>query len=56
MYYFDDDTQIGISETLKKCAMLEFEQITSKGNAARQFIIREKNHVSQAKKIIDLDK
>ena len=53
LYYIDDDSADGISKAVKRVLSLPYGERLSKGAEAREFVLRNKSNVVQAKKIID---
>lgn len=54
VFLLQDETADGIKESLTKILNLPAEQLHSKGAAAKQFVLEEKNNIIQARKMIDL--
>lgn len=54
VYLFDDETVEGMAKTLERVLSLPPQELQAKGMAAREFVLREKNNVVQAKRIIEL--
>ncbi|MBQ7896877.1 MAG: glycosyltransferase [Clostridia bacterium] len=53
VYIFDKETEDGFADTLKKVMSLDKEEIHSKGISAKEFALKEKNNVTQAKKFTE---
>ncbi|MBO7520306.1 MAG: glycosyltransferase [Clostridia bacterium] len=53
VYLIEDETPLGISNTLKSVLSLSADERNKKGASARQFVLSNKSNVKQAKKIID---
>lgn len=54
VYLFDDESVEGMSKTLERVLSLPKEELRTKGAAAKDFVLREKNNITQAKRIIDM--
>ncbi len=54
VFSFDNETVEGFSETLRKVLQYSDEELMAFGNAAQQFILKNKNAVVQVRKIIEL--
>ena len=54
VYLFNDESVDGMKNTLQEILNLSREELHNKGQEAKTFVIREKNNVVQAKKVIDL--
>ena len=54
VYLFDDETVEGMAKTLDRILSLPKEELHAKGAAAKEFVLREKNNIVQAKKIIEM--
>lgn len=53
IYVFDDETQEGIEQKLRELLSMPNDQLENKGIKAKEFIIKEKNNITQAKRIIN---
>ncbi|MBR4761807.1 MAG: glycosyltransferase [Clostridia bacterium] len=53
VYLLEDETPMGVSDSLREIFSLSFEERNKKGAAARKFVLENKSSVIQAKKIID---
>ena len=56
VYLFDDETVCGFENTLKSILSLNEEILYRKGKEAKEFVLKKKNNVVQAKRILDLCK
>jgi glycosyltransferase involved in cell wall biosynthesis len=54
VYFFDDETAMGIAESLRLILVKNDDDLHVFGERCKQFVIREKNNVLQAKRILDL--
>jgi len=54
VYLFDDESVEGMARTLERVLSLPKAELHAKGNAAKEFVLREKNNVVQAKKLLNL--
>ncbi|MBE6598930.1 MAG: glycosyltransferase family 4 protein [Ruminococcaceae bacterium] len=54
MYLLEDESAEGIANALKKINALPKEEVWEKGKRAREFVLREKNSVKQAEKVLGL--
>ena len=54
VYLLEDETAQGIAETLRSVLSQTEDALFEKGQAARHFILNEKNNVIQAQKILDM--
>ncbi len=54
VYLFEDESVEGMAKTLARILSLPKEELHAKGAAAKEFVLREKNHIVQANRIIDL--
>lgn len=54
VYLLEDETPDGIAQKLRQLCALSDEELFQKGAQAREFILKEKNNVIQAKKILDM--
>jgi len=54
VYIFEDESVEGMAKTLDRILKLPPEELYAKGASAREFVLREKNNIVQAKKIIDM--
>lgn len=53
VYLINDETPTGISDVLRKVFSLPVDERNGKGEAARDFVLKNKSNVVQAKRIID---
>lgn len=53
VFFIKDETKEGISEALKDVFKNSSEELHAFGLAAKDFILKEKNNISQAKKVLD---
>lgn len=53
IYLINDETEDGVAQALRDVLSLPFEERQSKGRSAREFVLREKSNVVQAKRIMD---
>ena len=53
VFFIKDETADGIAETLRNVLEKTPEQLHSFGLSAKDFILKEKNNISQAKKVLD---
>jgi len=56
VYLFDDESVEGMARTMEWILNLPKEELHAKGAAAKEFVLREKNNIVQAKRIIDMIK
>jgi len=54
VYLFEDESVDGMAKTLERVLGLPKEELHAKGAAAKDFVLREKSNVVQARRIIDL--
>ncbi len=54
VYLLDEETQDGVSKKLKEIFSQPKEVLFEKGKKAKEFILKEKNNVVQAKRLIDM--
>lgn len=54
VYLFDDESVEGMAKTLDRILKLPKEELHAKGAAAKEFVLREKNNIVQAKRIITM--
>ncbi|MBS3901998.1 MAG: glycosyltransferase [Dethiobacter sp.] len=54
VYLFEDESVEGMAKTLERILQLSKEELHAKGAAAKEFVLREKNNVVQAGRIIEL--
>ncbi len=54
VYLFDDETVEGMAKTLERILSLPKEELHAKGAAAKEFVLREKNNIVQAKRIVEM--
>jgi len=54
VYLIEDETEEGLAKTLKKVLSKSGEELFEHGLRAKDFVIKEKNNVIQAKKLLDL--
>lgn len=54
VYLIEDESVAGIRKALKEVLSKSPEELHEKGMAARDFVIREKNNILQAKKVLDM--
>lgn len=52
VYFFDEESVEGFSRTLKELLALPAEELYNTGKGARDFVLKEKNNVKQAEKLI----
>lgn len=53
IYLIDDESEEGVAQALQSILSLSFEERSKKGRSARDFVLREKSNVVQAKRIVD---
>ena len=53
VYLMNDETPMGISDILREIFSLTDEERRNKGISAREFVLKNKSNISQAKKIIE---
>lgn len=56
VYLIEDESTEGIAESFRNVLGLSDEELARKGEAAKQFVLNEKNNVVQAKKVMELIK
>lgn len=54
VYFIDDESVEGLSETIKMILAKPKEELDDMGQMAKEFVLREKNNVMQARKIVNL--
>jgi len=54
VYLFEDESVAGMARTLEHVLSLPKCELHAKGAAAKEFVLREKNNVVQAKRIVDM--
>lgn len=54
VYIFDDETENGMTETLKIILSKSQEELEEKGKSAKEFVLKRKNNIIQTRKIIDM--
>ena len=54
VYLFDDESVEGMARTLESVLSLSAEELRAKGIEAREFVLREKNNLTQTKRIIEM--
>jgi hypothetical protein len=54
VYLFDDETIHGFLNTLRYLLSLNEEKLHEKGKQAKEFVLKNKNNMIQAKRILDL--
>jgi len=54
VFLFDDESLEEMARTMEWILNLPKEELHAKGAAAKEFVLREKNHIVQAKRIVDL--
>lgn len=54
VYLFDDETVHGFLNTLRNLLSLNEEKLHKKGKQAKEFVLKNKNNMIQAKRILDL--
>lgn len=54
VYLIEDESADGIATVLKELLSKNKEELHAKGKAAKEFVMREKNHIRQAKKMLDM--
>ncbi len=53
LYYFDDQSPTGLRDALRSLLDKPLPELQERGRGAREFALREKNNVVQARKIAD---
>lgn len=53
IYVIDEETEDGMKDKLQKVLALPIEELHNKGKEAKNFVIKNKNNIIQAKRIID---
>ena len=53
VYLINDETPLGISDSLREILNISKDERDKKGEEARTFVLKEKSNVTQAKKIIE---
>lgn len=54
VYLLQDETEEGIATALKNMAALSADELCAKGIAAKKFVLKEKNNITQAGKLISV--
>lgn len=54
LYLFQDETPEGIAQALRQTLALDDETLFQKGMQAREFVLKQRNNVIQAKKVLDM--
>lgn len=54
LYYIEDETIEGLCKTLKEVLSKPIIELHQKGKDAKEFVLKEKNNIIQAKKVLDL--
>lgn len=54
IFYFDDENANSFANKLREILSLTKDQLNEKGQSARNFVLKNKNNIVQAKRIIDL--
>ena len=54
VYLFEDESVEGMAKTLERILELPKEELHAKGAAAKEFVLREKNNIRQASRILEL--
>lgn len=54
VFLLDEETENGVCEKLKEIFSLSKEQLHDKGSCAKNFVMKEKNNVVQAKKVLEM--
>jgi len=54
VYLFEDESVAGMARTLEHVLSLPKHELHAKGAAAKEFVLREKNNVVQAKRIVEM--
>ena len=54
LYFFREETPQGMAEALRQVLSLTDEELFQKGCQARQFVLRERNNVVQAAKVLEM--
>lgn len=53
VYFFDDESEEGMAETLKNVLEKDETELNEKGSLAKRFVIDEKNNIVQAQKVVN---
>ena len=53
LYYFDDSDPDGLYKAMSKLFSQSDSELQIKGNSARQFVLKNKNNIVQAEKLIN---
>ena len=53
LYFFEDESELGIKKTLEKLLSLPKEELNKKGEYASDFVLKHKSNMNQAKKIVE---
>ena len=56
VYLFSEETVEGYARTIKEIMSLDMEELEALGQSARNFVLKEKNNIIQAQRIIELIK
>lgn len=54
LYLFQDETPEGVARALRQTLALDDETLFQKGMQAREFVLKQRNNVIQAKKVLDM--
>ena len=54
LYLFQDETPEGIAQALRQTLALDDETLFQKGMQAREFVLKQRNNVIRAKKVLDM--
>ena len=54
VYLIDDESADGIAKVLEELLSKSKAELHAKGKEAKEFILREKNNIKQAKKLLDM--
>lgn len=54
VYLFEDESVEGMAKTIDRILKLPKEELHAKGAAAKEFVLREKNNIVQAKRIVEM--
>lgn len=52
VYFFDDESVEGMAEAFSRVLALPDNELSEKGRQAKEFVLKEKNNISQARKVI----
>ena len=52
VYFFDDESVEGMTEAFSRVLALPDNELSEKGRQAKEFVLKEKNNISQARKVI----